>query len=68
MSSGMNLEEAKEYAETMSYRKAVNNIRYAKGIAILRFVVFRRHLVCRNQDKGPNPLSRNNVATCTLRK
>lgn len=33
MSSGMNLEEAKEYAETMSYRKAINNIRYAKGIA-----------------------------------
>lgn len=33
MSSGMNLEEAKEYAKTMSYRKAINNIRYAKGIA-----------------------------------
>lgn len=33
MSSGMNLKEAKEYAETMSYRKAINNIRYAKGIA-----------------------------------
>ena len=33
MSSGMNLEEANEYAKTMSYRKAVNNIRYAKGIA-----------------------------------
>ena len=33
MSSGMNLEEANEYAETMSYRKAINNIRYAKGIA-----------------------------------
>ena len=29
----MNLEEANEYAKTMSYRKAVNNIRYAKGIA-----------------------------------
>lgn len=29
----MNLEEANEYAKTMSYRKAVNNIQYAKGIA-----------------------------------
>ena len=33
MSSGMNLEEAKEYAKTMTYTEAVLNTQYAKGIA-----------------------------------
>ncbi len=32
MSSGMNLEQAKEYAKTMTYSEAVANVRYSKGI------------------------------------
>lgn len=32
MSSGMNLEQAKEYAKTMTYSQAVSNIKHGKGI------------------------------------
>ena len=32
MSSGMNCEQAKEYAKTMTYSEAVSNVRYSKGI------------------------------------
>ena len=32
MSSGMNVEQAKEYAKTMTYLEAVSNVRYSKGI------------------------------------
>ena len=32
MGSGMNLEQAKEYAKTMTYSEAVSNVRYSKGI------------------------------------
>ena len=32
MGSGMNIEQAKEYAKTMTYSKAVSNVRYSKGI------------------------------------
>lgn len=32
MSSGMNTEQAKEYAKTMTYSEAVSNVRYSKGI------------------------------------
>ena len=32
MSSGMNTEQAKEYAKTMTYTEAVSNIKHAKGI------------------------------------
>ena len=32
MSSGMNTEQAKEYAKTMTYTGAVRNVMYAKGI------------------------------------
>ena len=32
MSSGMNLEQAKEYAKTMTYREAVANVKSSKGI------------------------------------
>ncbi len=32
MSSGMNVEQAKEYAKTMTYSEAVSNVRYSKGI------------------------------------
>lgn len=32
MSSGMNLEQAKEYAKTMTYSEAVSNVKYSKGI------------------------------------
>lgn len=32
MSSGMNLEQAKEYAKTMTYSQAVSNIKYGKFI------------------------------------
>ena len=32
MSSGMNTEQAKTYAETMSYSEAVSNVKYGKGI------------------------------------
>ena len=32
MSSGMNTEQAKEYAKNMTYSEAVRNVRYGKGI------------------------------------
>lgn len=32
MSSGMNLEQAKEYAKTMTYSQAISNIKHSKGI------------------------------------
>lgn len=32
MSSGMNTEQAKEYAKTMTYSEAVSNCYHAKGI------------------------------------
>ena len=32
MGSGMNLEQAKEYAKTMTYSQAVSNIKYGKCI------------------------------------
>ena len=32
MSSGMNTEQAKEYAKTMTYSEAVCNVKYSKGI------------------------------------
>lgn len=32
MSSGMNTEQAKEYAKTMTYSEAVSNVKYSKGI------------------------------------
>ena len=32
MSSGMNTEQAKEYAKTMTYREAVSNVKYSKFI------------------------------------
>lgn len=32
MSSGMNTEQAKAYAKTMTYRQAVSNCYHAKGI------------------------------------
>ena len=32
MSSGMNTEQAKEYAKTMTYSQAVSNIKHGKGI------------------------------------
>ena len=32
MGSGMNTEQAKEYAKTMTYSEAVSNVRYSKGI------------------------------------
>lgn len=32
MSSGMNTEQAKEYAKTMTYSEAVANAKYSKGI------------------------------------
>ena len=33
MGSGMNHEQAEEYAKTMTYREAVMNLQYARGIA-----------------------------------
>ena len=32
MSSGMNVEQAKEYAKTMTYSEAVSNVKRSKGI------------------------------------
>lgn len=32
MSSGMNTEQAKAYAKTMTYRQAISNCYHAKGI------------------------------------
>ena len=32
MGSGMNTEQAKEYAKTMTYSEAVANVKYSKGI------------------------------------
>lgn len=32
MSSGMNLEQAKAYAKTMSYSEAISNVKYGKSI------------------------------------
>ena len=32
MSSGMNVEQAKEYAKTMTYSEAVRNVQYGKFI------------------------------------
>lgn len=32
MSSGMNTEQAKEYAKTITYSEAVHNVKYGKGI------------------------------------
>lgn len=32
MGSGMNLEQAKEYAKTMTYSEAVSNVKYGKFI------------------------------------
>ena len=41
MSSGMNLEEAKEYAETMSYKQAVSNCYHAKGIMYRKATIIK---------------------------
>ena len=36
MSSGMNVEQAKEYAKTMTYSEAIMNLQFAKGIQYKR--------------------------------
>ena len=43
MSSGMNREQAKAYAETMSYKEAISNIWSGKGIKYRKATLIKLH-------------------------
>ena len=51
MSSGMNLEQAREYAKTMTYMQAVANITYAKGIKYRKATIIKLCELAKIADK-----------------
>ena len=51
MGSGMNLEEAKEYAKTMTYSEAVSNVRYSKGIKYRKATMIKLHELAEIADR-----------------
>lgn len=54
MSSGMNTEQAKAYAETMSYSEAVSNIKYGKGIKYRKATMIKLRELARIADMLDN--------------
>jgi len=51
MGSGMNLEEAKEYAKTMTYSEAVANVKYSKFIKYRKATMIKLHELAEIADK-----------------
>ena len=51
MGNGMNLEEAKEYAKTMTYSEAVSNVRYSKGIKYRKATMIKLRELAEIADK-----------------
>lgn len=51
MGSGMNLEQAKEYAKTMTYSEAVSNVRYSKGIKYRKATMIKLHELAEIADR-----------------
>lgn len=54
MSSGMNVEQAKEYAKTMTYSEAVSNVRYSKGIKYRKATMIKLRELAEIADKLDN--------------
>lgn len=51
MSSGMNVEQAKEYAKTMTYKQAVYNCFHAKGIMFRKATLIKLHELAEIADR-----------------
>ena len=51
MGSGMNLEQAKVYAETMTYREAIANIKTGKGIKYRKATMIKLRELAEIADK-----------------
>ena len=51
MSSGMNHEEAKEYAKNMTYRQAINNVTTSKGIKYSKATMIKLHELAEWADR-----------------
>ena len=54
MSNGMNLEQAKEYAKTMTYGQAVSNCFHAKGIMYRKATLIKLHELAEIADRLDN--------------
>lgn len=54
MSSGMNTEQVKAYAETMSYSEAVSNVKYSKGIKYRKATMIKLRELARIADMLDN--------------
>ena len=69
MSSGMNLEQAKEYAKTMTYSQAISNIKHGKGIKYRKATMIKLRELAeiadrydrKTENSSKNP---NNCETC----
>ena len=69
MSSGMNVEQAKEYAKTMTYSEAISNVRYSKGIKYRKATMIKlRELaqIADRLDKADTPQTE--VIACPLQE
>lgn len=69
MSSGMNLEQAKEYAKTMTYSQAISNIKYSKGIKYRKATMIKLRELAEIADRYDrktenNSEKPNNCDTC----
>lgn len=51
MSSGMNTKQAKEYAKTMTYKQAVENIVHGKGIRYKKATIIKLRELAEIADK-----------------
>lgn len=51
MGSGMNTEQAKEYAKTMTYKRAVSNCYHAKGIMFRKATLIKLHELAEIADR-----------------
>ena len=51
MSSGMNTEQAKEYAKTMTYSEAVSNVKYGKYIKYRKATMIKLRELAEIADK-----------------
>lgn len=51
MSSGMNTEQAKVYAENMTYSEAVSNVRYGKGVRYRKATMIKLHELAEIADR-----------------
>lgn len=51
MSSGMNTEQAKEYAKTMTYKQAINNVTTGKGIKYRKATMIKLHELAEWADR-----------------